>query len=575
MVKRLLFIALVLGLSSSLFAKGFTARVDRLSIGLGEQLQLVLQLEDAQGSRPDISSLENDFTILKRSQSSNVRVINGIVSQEIRWSYLLSPRRKGTLTIPSFVSGNLKSEAIEIEVGDMPVAQSTTDEVILEVEVAPLNPYVKGQVIYTQRLYFAQRLVSNASLDKPKLETGEAEIIQIGSTNPKNVTRNNRIYSLIERYYVVIPKKAGELSFQPSVFRGSIADRRQQPHGFNMPMFDVGKRVTAYSSKASLKIAEQPASYTGDSWLPASHVELAMTWSQAPETLKAGEPVTVTTAVIADGLKAEVLPEIKFQWPGSIKTYPEKPEFRTDKTANGLLGLRQEKVVLVANENGDFTVPPVKVTWWNTVTNKQEVEEIAGFTMSVSGAATTAAPVEPPSQDVAKSEVVTEEEAPKESALAAPEVSEPLTARLSKYYAANKERVLSIAGGLLVALVLLYFAIRRVARPKTQQELDTKALNSAKQELLNACQRNDTKAAVEALPAWAQAVGIYPATLAGITEVGDQSLSEAIKALSQASYAKESQAWQGQALKTAVENYQQTTTSNQSEPTLGSLHPEF
>ena len=205
MVVRFGLLMALLCLSLNSFANGFSAQVDRFSIGMGDHIQLVLTLGDIRGQRPDISALDKDFTIIRKSQSSSMNINNGVVSQEIKWVYLLAPNRKGTLTIPSFTSGSFKSEAIDIEVGDAPVSQSSTDDVLLEVEVKPLNPYVKGQAIYTQRLFYAKQLVNSASLSEPTLEKGDAEVVFLSSSNPKYVKRNNRTYNMIERYFSVFP----------------------------------------------------------------------------------------------------------------------------------------------------------------------------------------------------------------------------------------------------------------------------------------------------------------------------------------------------------------------------------
>jgi len=61
-----------------------------------------------------------------------MQVINGVVSQEARWTFLISPNRKGKLVIPSLKVGRFSSDPIEITVTDMPVAQSTSDDVFLK-----------------------------------------------------------------------------------------------------------------------------------------------------------------------------------------------------------------------------------------------------------------------------------------------------------------------------------------------------------------------------------------------------------------------------------------------------------
>ncbi len=573
MVVRFGLLMALLCLSLNSFANGFSAQVDRFSIGMGDHIQLVLTLGDIRGQRPDISALDKDFTIIRKSQSSSMNINNGVVSQEIKWVYLLAPNRKGTLTIPSFTSGSFKSEAIDIEVGDAPVSQSSTDDVLLEVEVKPLNPYVKGQAIYTQRLFYAKQLVNSASLSEPTLEKGDAEVVFLSSSNPKYVKRNNRTYNMIERYFSVFPSSEGELLFAPSVFRGSIADEQQQrQRGFNMPMFNTGKRVTAYSSKASLKVQGQAKGFTGNNWLPSSQVSLDMTWSQSPETVKAGEPVTVTIMLMAQGLKAESLPEVKLNWPDSIKTYPEKPEFRTDKRGNGLLGLRQEKVVMVANQNGEFQIPAIEIPWWNTITNEQQVERVASFTVKVTGAGAVQATTPTQETPMINSEV--DNETPSVEKETQPEKELSLLETLTATYVENKKHLPIALAVLCLLLALLVSIVFYLKRPKAKQDNSRQILAAAKAQLAEACNANDAKGAIAALSKWAEAMGIYPATLSGIERSGDKALSTEIALLSEASYSKSAQAWSGANLLVAVNNFAYNEQPEVNNQALGSLHPQ-
>ncbi|MGB1311404.1 MAG: BatD family protein, partial [Leucothrix sp.] len=357
-MRWLMLVGLLL-LNTTVLANGLSARVDRMQLGLGEQVQLTLSLSGVRGQRPDVSDLQKDFRIDQQSQSSNVQIINGVVSQEASWIFLLSPNRKGKLTIPAFSVAHFTSDPIAITVTDMPVAQSTSDDVLMEVEVSSKTPYVDSQVAYIQRLYFSRPLVDSASISRPKVTEGDADIQFWGSSEPRYVTHNNRPYQLIERYYLIYPKKAGTLAFEPSVFNGSLASSKQR-NSFQMNRFRTGTRVSAYSQKISLAVKAKPADYGAEHWLPASQMTLSMNLSQPAERLKAGEPLTVTIALMARGLKAEVLPEVVLDLPAGIKSYPEKPTFRTDKITNGMVGLRQEKVVLIANAAGEYTIPEVR-----------------------------------------------------------------------------------------------------------------------------------------------------------------------------------------------------------------------
>ena len=339
-------------------------------------------------------------------------------------------------------------------------------------------------------------------------------------------------------------------------------------------MFNTGKRVTAHSSKATLSISDQPAGFTGQHWLPTSQLSLDINWSQPPETLTAGEPVTVTLMLMAEGLKAEALPEVSFNWPDSIKTYPEKPEFRTDKRANGVVGLRQEKVVLVANQNGEFQIPTIEIPWWNTVTNQQQVESIDGFVVKVAGGV-AAEPITPdqiaevPLENVVTPEVIADE------SLVQTENTPSVIERLKNSYTKNP-RAYQIGFAALVVLCMIgFYTFYRSTRPETSETMKRKEVRAALDELSLACNENNTKAAIAALPKWASAVGVYPSTLAGIEHCDDETLASEVTKLSQACYGQSSKVWDGRELMASVERFSYKERKEEVVSELGSLHPLY
>ncbi len=591
MVVRFVLLLSLLLISATLSAKDLSARADRTQIGIGEQVQLVVTLSNVRGKRPDIALLQRDFSIDRQTESSNVQVINGVASYDTTWVYLLSPNRKGKLTIPALKVDQLSSDPIEITVTEMPVAQSTSDDVLIEVSLSPESPYVGSQVAYVQRLYYSRPLVDRASISKPKLAKGEADIEFWGASDPSYVTHNNRPYQLIERYYIIYPKKPGVLEFEPSVFNGSLASSRsRQRNDFRMNMFRAGTRVNAYSAIASIDIKAKPANYAFDHWLPASQLTLNMNLSQAPETLQAGEPLTVTIALMAEGLKAEVLPEVKLDLPANLKSYPEKPSFRTDKVANGMVGLRQEKIVLIANEAGEFVIPEVTIPWWSVTEDKQKFAKLDSVTLTVAGGvvsplslsnglATKDSAAEEPDQS---NELVGGHKSPVEPAEKKPEVlseKEPLLNTFSSglllFYQQNRQWLLVAILGLTALFGFIWFGLRRRKLRTSSSSYQQKiAIADSVTLLESACKQNDPKAAIVALPKWAANVGIYPATMSGVEMAGDQQLSEAVKQLTAANYSPNPASWNGEALMAAVNQF---AVSQQGIPVRGSglspLHP--
>ncbi|PID44756.1 MAG: hypothetical protein CSB48_00615 [Proteobacteria bacterium] len=584
MVGRLLLFLILTVFSSLAGANTLKAQVDRTEIGLGESVQLSVILSGANGQQPDLRGLSKDFSIEQSSQSSSISVVNGSVSQQTHWTFLLTPNHKGTLTIPALSVNGLSTDPINIVVGDEPVAQSSSDDVWMEVEVRPLHPYVDGQVIYIQRLYYSRPLVDHASISQPKITQGQVDIVFIGSSNPRYVKKNGRPYQLIERYYAVFPKQPGVLQFAPSVFRGSLASHQSRRDRFAMPAFPARTRVSAYSPKAELHIEDKPASFRGTHWLPASKVSLQMNWSQPPDTLQAGEPVTVTIALMAEGVKAETLPEVKLALPDTLKIYPEKPGFRSDKGEYGIVGLREERFTLLINKGGEYQIPAVEVPWWNTNTNKQEVARLDAFTIKVSGtvagaSAGSQAGISPDKPEVKSDTSADRETSSKQtkpqSDVHADEIVDPvMSSGMRGYYQENKLWIWPV---LLVFIALLGWAgfsrRRSIKEPESQEALGEQRKQAATQALSTACNENNAQAALKALPEWAAAVGIYPATLVGVEQCGNPALAEAVRELSCASYSLQPQPWHGEALLQAMTQYTVNQTGHQSAVGLSPLHP--
>lgn len=590
MVVRLTLLLGLMLLTAVAAAKGLDARVDRNQVGLGEQIELTLTLTDIKGQGPDVNGLLKDFSIDRQSQSSNVQIINGVVNQQASWSYLLSPNRKGKLSIPAFKVDRFSSDPIEITVTDMPVAQSTSDDVLMEVELSPDNPYVQSQVAYIQRLYFSRPLVDSASISNPKLSQGDADIQFWGSSEPRYVTHNNRPYQLIERYYIIYPRKAGTLEFEPSVFKGSLASSRRR-NDFQMNMFRAGTRVNAYSAKASIEVKAKPASYTSEHWLPATDLTVNINLSQPADTIKAGEPVTVTIALMAEGLKAEVLPEVILDLPAGIKSYPEKPTFRTDKVRNGMVGLRQEKVVLIANKAGEYTLPELKIPWWNVTEDKLKFATLDPVVLKVAASAMPfSSESDGKSTDVLgdkagesesdKEAANRKQQLVKEAESAAPnDEAESLFMRYRRillvFYQQHKKAIglvlFSVVGALLFTWV---FWRRRQSHLNSSQYKQQLAVNEAVNLLKTAGKNNDLKSAIAALPAWAEAVGVYPSTMAGIEAAGDVDLSQAIREMTAANYSLNPVAWNGKLLLKAIGQYSAARpVKNRSAEGLAPLHP--
>lgn len=369
------------------------AQVDRNPIAINESVEFTLTARGAVDDQPDFSPLRRDFDIIGNRSSTQVSIQNGHMERVTTWTLSLIPRRKGQLTVPAIVIGADASDAFELEVVDSPPPGSADQDLFIEVTVDTDHPYVQQQVLYTVRLYHAVNL-SGGNLSQPEFINGEALLERLGDDTSYRTKRNGRQFQVIERRYALFPQHSGTLRIDPLVFDGQIRQRRRTI----WDPFDGNTRTQRVLSPAlELDIRPIPDAFTGEQWLPAHSLELAQAWSTNPPTFHAGEPTTQTLAIIAEGLTAAQLPAVRHKQLDNIKQYPDQPELRDKQTPNGIVGLRQQKIALIPQQEGELTLPEVRLPWWNLAEDKMEIATLKAQTYKVAPAKTSAsAPVPTP-----------------------------------------------------------------------------------------------------------------------------------------------------------------------------------
>lgn len=520
------------------------AQLERNPVALGDPVVLSFTADSILNTEPDFSPLLQDFDLAGTAQSSSFSSVNGIQTQTTVWELTLYPKRSGTLTIPPIAFGNASSQSLDLQVTEQPAPQAagTVADVLVELEVEPKQPFVQQETIVTQRLLHAAPLAPQASLSHPQIAAGKGTIQQIGATRHTTMLRDGRNYQVIERRYALIPQQSGALTLGRTVFEGALADagkrRDFDPFGLG------GKPIQRVSKPLTLQVQGQPAGYTGKYWLPARSLTLNAYWEKPTDKLKAGEPVTLTLGIVAAGLAAEQLPNLAVNVPNGIKAYTDKPELRNDASNQGVVGLRQEKWVVVVPYNGEYTFPAITLDWWNTQTGKQETARLEPTKLIASGG--QVAPVAPSAtapMPQAK-QPATEPSTAANNAVAATSVGETV------WYV----RLLLIVIGLgLSWLIWLGWQRLHLRNPQPAQP----SLAALQKRLQQACEQNQPQQAHDALLAWVAAAGIRPALLTTLYAQATPELRRELDALNAALYGRSNSGWQGTGLWAALQAFAQ------------------
>jgi len=511
------------------FAADITVSVDRNPVSLDESFQIIFTTTESPDDDPDFTPLEQDFNILSQSSSSSSSWINGKSSKTIEWTLNVMAKQAGSLVIPSVNFGNDASQSSTILVteGTQKKAVNSDEDLFLEVEATPRNPYIQSQVFYTMRLY-TKVDISQARLNEPEL--ADAVIERLGEDSSYNTQVNGVNYSVTERRYAIFPQKSGQLTIKPLVLTAEVMTNSRP--GFNSFFNSQMTKTKQVQSKAiTLDVKPVPASFAGKHWLSAEQLVLKQEWSGDIQQMKVGEPLTRTLTLLAKGTTVGQLPELNTTVTSDqLKAYPDQPALKEQKKVDGLLALREEKIALIPSKAGNYTLPAIEIPWFNTKSQKMEIAKIPETTLTaVAVAGTQPAVIAPPVSSTTPQKIET-----------APVIKSQQQTNIWLWIS------VFLAVGWLVTVI--FFLTKRTAKKPIIDINDSEiSLKDCIKNLKKACINNDATAAKDALLEWGRQK-FNVSNLGALAGFCDARLRGEILHLNHALYGKEISEWQGKKL---------------------------
>lgn len=364
------------------------ASVDRNQISMNDTLTLSLTVDSMTFSAdPDINVLENDFHIINQQESSRSSFINGKVTSLRQWDYTLAPKRKGTLAIPSIPLGQYQTRPITITVSEAPAQKKTgSEQVYLESDVTPRRAYVQSQLDYTVRVLTSVNFLE-ASLEPLEVK---GAVVESAGEDRYQTTIEGRYYQVIERHFRIYPQHSGELEIPALTLQARV-------EGYRQSMLDPGRLVVKRSTAHRVRVLPPAAAFTGKVWLPAKKIDISEEWSQAPDSIEVGDSVTRTVTLRAEGLLGNQLPALPPSDVANAKLYPDQPSIENPETGPWT-GQRVESVAIIPTQPGSYELPEIRIPWWNTETDRQEVAVLPARKIHVAGTSSTRAAPDPQAQ---------------------------------------------------------------------------------------------------------------------------------------------------------------------------------
>ena len=532
---QIFIVNLLLLISMAVNAVEIRVAVDRNPVSINASFQITFTAEQEPDDDPNFSPLLENFDIIDQQRSSRSSWVNGQSTHTEQWIVFVKAKQLGELLIPPVAFGKDSSKPLKINVIETQQAPQSDEELFLEVTATPEKPYKQSQVIYTVRIYTRVQIVQGV-LNDPEIK--DAVVEKLGEDS-KYVTQLAGVnYSVIERRYAIFPQQPGPLTIPSLKLDAQVqVQRNSRFNGFFNQQSTEARQVR--SKVINLQVQPAPESFKSPDWLSAEAVTLKEVWSENSRQTKVGEPLTRTLTLTVQGSTVDQLPELASQVAiDGIKTYPDQPVLKEDKHTEGLTASREEKVAYIPSKPGDYTLPAMEISWFNTKTQRVEKASLPSVTLKALASgepSTQPTPVKPsePSQQLIQtstSPVADEGEL---------RIWQVLTAFL--------------ALGWLLTVVGLVWRKPKTAVVLTSPAVALPAESALEKNLKHACWENNPNAAKQALLQWGKA-HFGADSLATLARLCPEFLGGEIEQLNQHLYSGQKQAWLGEKLWQAFSN---------------------
>ena len=345
------------------------------------------------------------------SQQSSYQIVNGHTSRSssITYTYTLYAEKAGSYTIGAAHAKaggkTIASRPFRIQVSGATrnngsSAPNMHDDVVspshssggrissedLFVKVTANKKHVHEQepILLTYKVY---TLVDLTSLDgkMPDLKGFHTQEIPLPQQKSFHIEKlNGRNYRCVTwSQYVMYPQMTGKMTIPSLTFKGVVVMQNRNVDPFEAffnggsGYIEVKRNIVAPAIDIQVDpLPQKPADFSGGVG------RFSISSQLLNNTVKAGAPVTLRVVVGGNGnLKLIKQPVVTF--PKDFDKYDPKVTDKTKLTTNGLEGNMVYDFLVVPRNHGNYTIPAVSLTYYDTSSNLYKTVKTAPLTIKV------------------------------------------------------------------------------------------------------------------------------------------------------------------------------------------------
>jgi len=394
-VKKILIYHLLLFLAATLYSQDIKVEAEYPSVVEAGQQFSVSWTVNTRGGQFSAPSFEGFYKLMgpQTSYSSSTQIINGKVSQKTTYSHLyyLQALEEGTFVIPpasfTFRNKTYYSDSLRIEVvgtvanrqnvqaaGEEDTRIETANkDLFLDLSVNRREVYIGEHITATIKIYTRVDLSGINEIKYPPF-TGflKTDIETPALTSLKQENIKGTIYGTgVIQQFLLFPQVTGEITIDPVQISVLVRQKSGQTDPFFGDFFSTYQTIPRAVISPVVKINVKPLPGTKPDDFSGVVGKLDLKATIDKDTVTVNDAVNFKITVSGNGnLKLASAPTMKLS--PDIEVYDPQVKDNIKNSINGTSGLRTFEYLLIPRHHGDFSIPPVSYSFFNTSTGKYE-----------------------------------------------------------------------------------------------------------------------------------------------------------------------------------------------------------
>lgn len=397
-----------------------TAEASPTTVAVGEAFRLEYKVNstDAEQIRPDAFNGVEVLNGPAVSTFSSYQLTNGRASSEssTTFTYILSPTREGTLTLPAAtvsVGGrNYKSNAVRIKVvkgsgqpsrgtiaqDDGPAMRTrgavTNKDLFITVTANKTQVFEQEPIVLTYKVYTLVNLKQLVG-KMPDLKGFLSQEVPLPQQKTFTVERyGDKLYRTTTwSQYVMFPQQTGKLTIPSIRFEGAVTMENPNidPIDAFFNGYDYLVKVVRQTPTIDINVKSLPTPKpTGFSGAVGDLKIRAEVVTREPKT---NEALTVRLTVAGVG-NMKLIKAPKLTFPTSFEAYEPKVTDKTELTAEGIAGEMIYDYLVIPRQKGHYDIPPVEFSYFDINTGEYKTLKTQPLTVDVAQGTKSDADVE-------------------------------------------------------------------------------------------------------------------------------------------------------------------------------------